>query len=84
VQQCCVLLIAVVGHCAVNVTDQDCIDYARECVRLAGMAENSSELAADMHEMSEAAPAGGRLKRAKEEMRPQCVPVAHQGIRNKK
>jgi len=48
------------------------------------MAENSSELAADMHEMSEAAPAGGRLKRAKEEMRPQCVPVAHQGIRNKK
>ena len=63
VQQCCVLLVWVAGHCAVKVTDQDCVDYARECVRLAGMAENSPELrewlmqtarhwmAAAMHEM---------------------------------
>ena len=29
---------------AVKVTDQDCVDYARECVRLAGMAENTPEL----------------------------------------
>ena len=26
-----------------KVTDQDCIDYARECVRLAGMAESNPE-----------------------------------------
>jgi len=29
VQQCCVLLIAVVGHCAVNVTDQEGVGYGR-------------------------------------------------------
>jgi hypothetical protein len=28
----------------VKVTDQDCVDYARECVHLAGMAENTPEL----------------------------------------
>jgi len=28
----------------VKVTDQECVDYARECVRLAGMAENDPEL----------------------------------------
>ena len=27
------------GHCAVKVTDQDCVDFARDCVRLAQSAD---------------------------------------------
>ena len=35
-----------------KVTDQDCIDYARECVRLAGMAESNPELCKSLLQMA--------------------------------
>ena len=35
-----------------KVTDQECVDYARDCVRLAGMAESNPELHKSLLQMA--------------------------------
>ena len=40
VPHCCVWLTQAVEHCVVKVTDQECLGYARECVRLAEFSDN--------------------------------------------